>query len=361
MCPDDDRRLKTVRFQSDTPQDVLDQARLDAEDSLADQESGTGQAPLTDAEQERIDWSEGRANVPHARSVKALAGEKGVSDWTAYYDPTLTVDEHREVMDRAAKEGGGKRREDTETSTEKAGRAARTAKSEECDHARGHCEHGNPDACEFLQETCGYSEEETRRLLSEDERPQDDSEQVTLEYQGETITVTPQVAGALRRSWQGYKGATSAIEQALQQIREARTQAEQAMLAINRIRDQHDQDPLPPNRLHSLMNAVGELPNQHRATSLHEFVARGGPDRSEVLDVDDQRTLGGDRANDQARLAGGEQGEQGQGEPVEQTAENPGGIMADQRASTDTGPSEEGTEQQIPDEFAVAEGGQETL
>jgi hypothetical protein len=95
ICPvDDDRRLKTVAFVGDTPEWLLDQARLDAEEGRAERAASAGQATLTEAERDDIDFSKGRANVPHARAVKGIAADHGVDDWLAYYDPSLTVDEH---------------------------------------------------------------------------------------------------------------------------------------------------------------------------------------------------------------------------------------------------------------------------
>lgn len=41
--------------------------------------------------------------------MKAIFADEGVDDWTAWYDPELTVDEHREVAARAATGGAGKR------------------------------------------------------------------------------------------------------------------------------------------------------------------------------------------------------------------------------------------------------------
>ena len=53
-------------------------------------------------------------------------------DWLSHYDPTLTVDEHRELLDRAAREQRGGRRMDSEDSAAvRAGRAARRAQFEE--------------------------------------------------------------------------------------------------------------------------------------------------------------------------------------------------------------------------------------
>jgi hypothetical protein len=57
-----------------------------------------GQRSLTAAERERIDFSE--TSVPHARSCKAIGKGMGVDDWLAWYDPTLSVAEHREIYHR---------------------------------------------------------------------------------------------------------------------------------------------------------------------------------------------------------------------------------------------------------------------
>jgi len=377
LCSQDDRRLKTVTFAPDTSDEVLVEARQQAADSRAEGEGTAGQVPLTDHEKGEIDFSKGRANVMHARSIKGIAMSEGVDDWLAYYDPEATVDEHREIMAEAATEGGGKRREDTETATEKAGRAARTAQGEQCDHARDHCEHGDPEACEFLAETCDYSEQEIDQILG---GPDTRHEQQETTTQRDLVTVggdrypemevTPQEAGALTRSWQGYKSAVARLGRLLDEVRDATTNARQAWAVVNAIRDDHGQEELHPDDLHELLDSLAGMPGSIPETrTLDHFVGAGDqqnqqrnqqPDqqRSAVIETDDQQTLGGDRANDQARLAGGEQGEQGQGEAVEAVDENPGGIMADERTETS---SDGSTEQQVPDEFQVAEGGQETL
>lgn len=379
LCSDDDRRLKEVVFASTTPDDVLDQARQQALDSRAERETGPGQAPLTDHERGEIDFSKGRANVLWARSIKGIAADEGVDDWTAHVDPSLTVDEHREVMEKAAREGGGRRREDTETGVEKAGRASRRAQAEGCDHARGHCEAGDPDACEHLKSRCGLSDSEVQSLLSDFDG--DDSDDQGIEGAA---------AGALDRSWSGYQGAVRRLSQAIEAADQAWTNAQQAAKAINGVRDGHGQDPIHFETLEAAQadlldlsrKAAADCHECHADHSGHDHAVTDGnrervpeavvdgasetpvgtsDDTDQALEADPQRDLSGGRANDQARFAGGEQGERGQGETVETVAENPGGMMADERDRTDSDPSEEGTEQQIPDEFAVAEGGQETL
>lgn len=359
LCTDDDRRLKTVAYSSDTPDSVLETERLEAADGRAEREDGPGQVPLSESEKDRIDFSQERANVPHAKAVKGIAQGEGVEDWVSYYDGTLTVDEHREVMADAATESG--KRSADESADEKAGRAARAAQSSQCDHARGHCENGDPEACEFLTQTCGYSEKEIAQFV--DESPPDRSEQQELVTVGggdyPEMEVQPETAGALRRGWQGYKAGISNLEAALSQSREAVINARQAWRAINRIREANGQEPMHPDRLHTLLDALDGMPGSiPTVRTLNHFDQEGATDPAEVIETDDQRTLSGERADDQARLAGGERGEQGQGEVVDVSEENPGGLLADERAQT--ADSDE-TEQQIPDAFAVAEGGQETL
>jgi hypothetical protein len=87
------------------------------------------------------------------------------------------------------------------------------------------------------------------------------------------------------------------------------------------------------------------------------------PERESVIETDPQQTISGGRASPQARIAGAEQGEvDSEVEQASTTEQNPGGIMADEREDTSNdGSTGDGTEQQIPDEFQVAEGGQDTL
>ena len=212
ICSEDDARLKTVAFTSDTPDWLLEQARLDATDGRGERAESTGQVGLTEHEKDDIDFSKDRANVPHARAVKGIAAGEGVDDWLAHYDPTLTVDEHRDVMESAALEGGGKRLDSDDSAAEKAGRAARTAQSEQCDHAEGHCEHGDEEACEFLRDACGFEDSEVEALLDidgEDELPR-------------------RIQGALSQLWNRYQIGIA--------------NAKEAAASINEIHDQQGRD-----------------------------------------------------------------------------------------------------------------------
>lgn len=233
LDPSDDARTKTVTFDSDAPDRILELAERAASESRAERESGAGQVALTSAERDRIDFSEGRASIPHARSVKAIMLNEGVDDWTAFYDPTLTVDEHREVAEQAAQDVRGERLDAEESATQKEARAAARASAEECDHAEGFCKMGDPDACEFLREHCDVTEAEIDEIT-------DDS----TELGGAAL-------GALRRSWGGYQGAIRQAEDATDPAERTAhlDHARQASRAINAIRREHDQEPLTFDRL----------------------------------------------------------------------------------------------------------------
>lgn len=275
LCPDDDARTLTVTFQSDTPEDVLDEAWRQADMSYQDSSEAAGQVELTDNEKDQIDFSE--VSIFTARTAKAVYLDEGVTDWLSYWSEDLTTTgDMRESANRAKRDSQGKRLDADEPGPEqKAAGAAAQAESEACNHARGHCEHGEPDACEFLKESCGYDDEEVADLLGDRRDEQaDETEQTELVTVGgdeyDEMEVSPQVAGALRRSWQGYKSSLSAISDALDTVRESVTNAERAMLAINRIRENHGQEQIEANRLHDLLDSLDQMPRQHRQSGLHE-------------------------------------------------------------------------------------------
>jgi hypothetical protein len=234
VCPvDDDLRLKEVAFVDATPPQVEQDLETFAAAGRAERGGGAGQAPLTDGERNRIDFSKPGVNVLKYRSIKGIAQSEGVDDWLAYADPTLTVDEHRDTMKRAARDEGGGQRMDVERSDEeRAADLPRQRGSGDCDHARGHCKHGDPDACEFLQVECGLDEDDLSALV-EQPAPKDNAE----EPEGAAL-------GALKRSWQGYKGAISALDELLDDVRDEWEEAQQAARAINSVRDGHGQEPL---------------------------------------------------------------------------------------------------------------------
>jgi len=212
LCQDDDRRLTTVAFSSDTPEHVLEDARRAADEIRGEIEDTAGQVPLTDQEREQFDFSSPRVNIPWVRSVKGIARDEGVDDWIAHADPTLTVDEHRQIMARAAREGGGRRMDSEDPAEVRAGEAVATARSEECDHAQGHCEHGDSEACEFLRDVCGFDDDEIEALMGADSAED----------------LPGRIQGALGQLWKRYQIGIA--------------NAKEAAAAINEINEQHDQD-----------------------------------------------------------------------------------------------------------------------
>lgn len=97
--------------------------------------------------------------------------------------------------------------------------------------------------------------------------------------------------------------------------------------------------------------------SEERRASGEMFADAAPTQQKDVLETDDQQTLGGGRANNQARLAGGETGSV-ESETETIVEQNSGGLFSDER--TDVGESSE-TEQMTPDAFQVAEGGQDTF
>ncbi|MFA9415165.1 hypothetical protein [Natrinema sp. HArc-T2] len=164
LCSDDDRRLKTVAISSSAPDHVLETATIEAAAGRSERGGRGGQADLTDHERESIDFS--RTSVPHARSVKGLMIEQGVDDWLAYYDHTLSVDEHREVAKRATRDERGDRL-DADTNVDDRLADLEGAQGEQCVHARDHCEDGEDEACDFLVEACGFDEDDIEALVAE--------------------------------------------------------------------------------------------------------------------------------------------------------------------------------------------------
>lgn len=107
LANSDDARSGTVELKESTPQQVLTRVVGEAAETREKEAEKFGQAELTERERDNIDFT--KTNVPAARSAKAIAKGKGVDDFTAFFDETLTVDENREVFESAKKEGGGTR------------------------------------------------------------------------------------------------------------------------------------------------------------------------------------------------------------------------------------------------------------
>ncbi|WP_144901342.1 putative sodium/potassium/calcium exchanger [Halobellus captivus] len=369
---DDDKRLKTVAFTSDTPESVLQQAEAQAQETRAEDRQGAVMSgPLSESTRKKIKKFDGFSKTNTTMSWRRAKGVyqreghperffESISALADYDDPK----EGAEAEIRARREGavqhgtnsisGEMNRGEEDIQDDRTiADAARTVQSEGCDHARDHCEHGDSEACEFLQEACGFDEGEVNELLTVTDGGREEIER----------EITGQAAGALKRSWQGYQGATADLAEAIEQVAEKWENAQQAAKAINAVREKHGQDPIHFEKLEGANAKLQDLQRTtaagcHECHANHEGHEHPDHERErEVLDMDDQQTLGGDRADDQARFAGGETGNV-ESEVEQPTEKNPGGLRADQREGTG---GETTTQQSVPDEFNVAEGGQETL
>lgn len=155
LADSDDAREATVELKENIPDRALEDITGEAADSKKHRAREHGQAELTEAEKEKIDFSE--TNVMHARSAKAIARGKGVDDWTSYYDETLEVDEHRGVFERAKKDesgrsGIGRDASSEATQAEKQARAHHQRQQGELPQAKKYAFQGDQDAQGFVEE-----------------------------------------------------------------------------------------------------------------------------------------------------------------------------------------------------------------
>lgn len=271
LCSEDDRRLKTVRFSSDAPEGVLDLARAEADESRAVQERRSESVELTERERERIKEADGftqQATTFSWQSAKGVFAREGLVEQfedaigalTDYDSPVEGAEDwiadarESDVQQGTRTAGGGGRDHGSEELQQQraTAAAARRAQGESCDHARDHCEHGDADACEFLHNACGLSEEEVEQLLAE---PDADGEQGEQPIEGAA-------AGALKRAWGGYQGATADLALAVQNLEEQWRNAQQAARAINEFREAHGQEPLHFERLEGAQAKLEDLAMQ---------------------------------------------------------------------------------------------------
>ncbi|PSP38279.1 hypothetical protein BRC71_06290 [Halobacteriales archaeon QH_7_65_31] len=231
VCPlDDDRRLTSVAFVSDVDPETRQTLETRAAASRGDRESGPGQVALSDGERDRLDFTRDNVNVPKYRAIKGIATEAGVDDWLAHADRTLVVDEHRELMERAARDEQGQRMDAERSDEQRAEDLVQQAGGGDCEHARGHCEHGDVEACEFLHDRCGYDESDVQSILGD--------------FEGENSELSGAQLGALSRAWSGHIAAVNALNGLLARLREEWSHAQQAARAINDIRSSAGQEPL---------------------------------------------------------------------------------------------------------------------
>jgi hypothetical protein len=307
LCPiDDDARTKTVAFVSDTPDHVIEEAEAVAVSESARLEGGLTAVDLTRKERERLDFSRDGVNVPKARYLKGLGEEYGLD---AFQHVDLAeidaVTDARPILERANRSTGqgGQRAAAADEAAERRDREIRAnaerQQSEGCDHARGHCEHGDPEACEFLAHACGYDEDEVADLMSTPNRagPDDTSDRDAAEP--DECGLSGKQYGALRKAWGGYRVALAELTDALDVVREEWRNAQQAARAVNAIRADAGQDPIHFDALEAANAELTDLlrmasadcaechaehhDHTHPVTSesretLAEFVQQGAPE-----------------------------------------------------------------------------------
>jgi hypothetical protein len=86
---------------------VISDDELEPDDECDEQMSIVEFLRRVQRNEARIDLARDGNNTFKLRSVKAIGIGKGVSNWLDYYDRQLSVDEYREVYERA----GGDRRD----------------------------------------------------------------------------------------------------------------------------------------------------------------------------------------------------------------------------------------------------------
>lgn len=401
ICPvDDDRRQKTVYFQSDTPESVIEQAEAEAAEDRTAANARSNVDPLTDAERDKIKSVDGfdqSTTTANWRSAKGVFSREGISaefrdaigNLADYDDPIEGAEEYVDRYQRGGEGGHGRDvGEEDQRRRRQEERAAQRVQKEGCNHAEGGCQNGDPEACEFLQEVCGFTEGEVAEIM-----PATPTDGGLKRGTPDADELTGQQAGAVNRAMGGYSGAISSIETALQTLREEWDHAQQAAKAVNSVRESVGYEPQHFDRLEELQAELLDFSrmmaadctechadhsdHQHDVTDgdredVREAVVDGADetpvgtadgtdapdaDDPDVIEEDDQRDLSGERSNDQTRFADEDRSDTDP-ETATEPERNPGGLEADEREETT---SETETKQARPDAFRVPEGGQRTL
>lgn len=194
LLESDDGREKTLKIDTSalderTLRRVKGEAAVSRDDARG---SMHGQESLTESEKKRLDFTE--ATVPEARTAKASLLAEGVSDWTAYFDPSLTTSEMADLA-RSTQASGGARMDSADTQRAQDRQAAnmrREVQSQQAKRAREGCEDGFEDACDQLVEEHGFSRQEAESLLAG--QPAQSGMGVTAD--GGLVTTTVLRAGA---------------------------------------------------------------------------------------------------------------------------------------------------------------------
>lgn len=271
-----DRRYSTVEVADDAPEHVVEDIRARVFDSRESENKTPMAGELSESEREAIRDVGGftqHASTLNWRKAKGVFQREGATDkWrdalgfmADYEDPQEGAEAWIQQARKAdatkgtAGASGGARDDGMQglNADQKAADAARTAMSEHCDHAEKVCRHGDPEACEALQQECGLSEEDVGQIMGS-EADDDPGGQTTFE------DLTGTQKGALSRAWNGYKAAVGTLDRHLSEVREAFEHAEKAALAIDAIEEQiDDQDTDEFRRLAEHHRTLAQLCEDH--------------------------------------------------------------------------------------------------
>ncbi|WP_153952308.1 hypothetical protein [Halosegnis longus] len=341
ICPiDDDKRTRTVHFTSDTPADVLEQARTVAEAGFADREAREakpGNRELTESEKRGLDFSRDGVSYVKAKALANVAEEYGVNAFehvdVAEVD---TADDARPIFERARRSGGtgrggGTAQYDDEAAEREDREQRKRGERQEqagCDHARDFCQSGDSEACEYLQERCGLSEDEATSLLAErepaGEEAADASESEPWIPGEKWADLSGSERGAVSRAAGGYHGATDTMRRSLAEFTAAFKQAQAAAKAINGLRAGVDEGPLHFSELEDANAALLDAARM-AAEHCHECHA-------DHADHDHDVTEGGTEDLRRFVRAGGEATPVGLQDgigPARSPAEHPDAVVAD--------------------------------
>jgi hypothetical protein len=166
LAATDDRRSTVVELAEDAPAPARQLVEGTAEDMRQELEVGAGQAPLTEHERSRIDFT--KTTIPEARTAKATILDEGVEDWTAVWSEDLNgVNEAREAARREQEAGTmrGDRLDNDEGPDDRTTSYQETV-SEAERQALKYAKQGDADARAYLLEEQGWTETEIEQTAA---------------------------------------------------------------------------------------------------------------------------------------------------------------------------------------------------
>lgn len=264
----DNRASKTVSFDADE----LGEVELDQAEALAATTGGEAipreQRKLSEDERDLLEarpswtWQE---NGAEAMWVKGTLTAQGATEWLDFYESGEGVEGALANMERSAERSAATgaqtgQRVDRDPATASAERMSDVATGPErqCDHAEDVCIMGDPEACEFLREHCGFTEADVRELKELEEALEEPIEPPERDVDQEPDELTGAQLDALERSWGGYMGAVAAIRRG-EEVDRNEELARKAFDVINQIRAEVDQEPLEPEALPEALQAAREV------------------------------------------------------------------------------------------------------